>query len=152
MRAGTLASATLAILVLATPVAAEVFYDEARVIDTERIYEPRQVPVQVQQCGYEKPSTPAPVDPATLGDAKSVDPGVDLLGALYREIELREPPADVYRCRMVTRMETKEEFVGYRVRYEYGGRIYERRVAEHPGGTIRVAVRLSANEFWGQRP
>ena len=143
MRAGTLTIAMLAALLLATPAIAETFYDEARVIDAERIYEPRQVPVQVQQCGYEKATTPPPVDPATLGDARSVDPGVDLLGALHRDIELREPPADVYRCRMITRMETKEEFAGYRVRYEYEGRIYERRVAEHPGGTIRVAVRLS---------
>ena len=140
MRAGSIPIITLATVTFAATAAAEVFYDHARVIDAERVYEPRQVPVQLQQCGYEPANTP----PATLGDARSVDPGVDLLGALHREIELRQPPVDVYRCRMVTRMETKEEFAGYRVRYEYDGHIYERRVPDHPGGTIRVAVRVSA--------
>lgn len=144
MRAGLLSSMTLGALALSAPAAAQTFYDQARVLDTQPVYESRQVPVQVEQCGYEQPSTPVPVDPAVLGDARVVDPGAGLLDALDRDIELRRPPAEVYRCRMVTRHESKRELAGYRVRYEYEDRIYERRMAEPPGETIRVAVRLSA--------
>ena len=151
MRYGLFTLATLVAMALATPAVAEVFYDEAPVLDTQLIYETRQVPVEVQQCGYEQPATPAPVDAAVLGDARIVDPGTDLLGVLRRDIALREPPADVYRCRMVTRTESKQELAGYRVRYEYGGRVYERRVAELPGDTIRVGVQLTVGQAGARR-
>lgn len=144
MRAVLLSITTVAAMALATPAAAETFYDEARVLDAQPVYAPRDVPVRVQQCGYEPPAPPPRVDPAVLGDARTVDPGASLPGTLRRDVELRDPPADVYRCRMVTRMESQNELAGYRVRYEYGGRVYERRVAERPGDTIRVRVRISA--------
>lgn len=139
------------LIALATPAAAEVFYDDARVLDAQPIYEPREVPVQVQQCGYEQLTTPRPVDPAMLGDARAIDPGADLLGALHRDIELRELPAEVYRCRMVTRTESKNELAGYRVRYEYEGRVYERRVAKPPGDTIQVSVQLNVGQSDSRR-
>ena len=134
-----------ATLLLAIPAAAEVFYDEAPVLDAQPVYQARQVPVQVQECGYEKPAAPAFVDAALLGDARNVDPGTDLFGALQRDVQLREPPAEVYRCRQVTRTEQRQELAGYQVRYEYGGQVYERRVAEHPGESIRVSVQLSTS-------
>ncbi|UCG71548.1 MAG: hypothetical protein JSV45_09780 [Chromatiales bacterium] len=146
MHKGLLTIATLTTLALAIPATAEIFYDEARVIATQPVYAARQVPVEVQECGYEQPATPNPVDPAMLGDARAVDPGAGLLGALDQDIELRKAPAEVYRCRMVTRMEAKQELAGYQVRYEYTGRVYERRVAQHPGDTIRVSVGLSASQ------
>ncbi len=144
MREGLIAVTTTMAMALTTPAAAEMFYDQARVLDAQPIYEPRDVPIRVQQCGYEKTSTPLPVDRAMLGDARAADPDADLLAALHRDVELRDPPADAYRCRMVTRMDSQNELAGYRVRYEYGGRVYERRVAERPGDTIRVRVRVSA--------
>lgn len=144
MRDDLFAITTVAAMALATPAAAETFYDEARVLDAEPIYAPRDVPVTAQQCGYERPASPRPVDPAVLGDARAVHPDASLLGTLRRDIELRDPPADVYRCRTVTRMESQNELAGYRVRYEYDGRVYERNVAERPGDTIRVRVRISA--------
>ena len=140
----TLAIAVVITLLPATPIAAETFYDQARVLDAQPVYEARTVPIQVQQCGYEKPATPAPVDSAMLGDAKITDPGIGLLGALQRDVELRELPAEVYRCHQVTRTESRNELAGYRVRYEYEGRVYERRMTEPPGDTIRVSVQLSA--------
>lgn len=143
MHVGTFAMTTVVAVALANPVAAEVFYDEARVLDAQPIHEPRDVPTRVQQCGYERPATPPAVDPAVLGDARATDPGADLLVTLRRDIELRDPPADVYRCHMVTRVESRNALIGYRVRYEYGGRVYERRVAERPGDKIRVRVRIS---------
>ena len=84
------------------------------------------------------------LDPATLGNARTVDPDADLVGALQRDVQLREPPSPVHRCRLVTRAGSQNRLAGYRVRYEYGGRIYERRVAQHPGDTIAVSVQLSA--------
>lgn len=146
MRYSSLANTTIAALAFAAPAVAEIFYDQARVLDSQPIYEQREAPVRVQECGYEAPSTPRTVDPTTLGDARVTDPRVDLLGALNRDVELRELPAEVYRCRMVTRMESKNEVAGYRVRYEYEGRVYERRMAEQPGNTIRVGVQLTASQ------
>lgn len=47
-----------------------------------------------------------------------------------------------------TTMETREvsEVVGYRVRYRYAGHEFEKRVAEHPGERVRVAVRVTPAE------
>lgn len=136
--------ALLALLALsgALPVGAETFYDQARVIDVQPVYKLRQLPVQVEQCGYEEAATAASVDPRTLGDARAVDPGVDLFGAMQREAALREPPDPVYRCRRVTQTESTQELAGYRVRYEYAGHIHERQMNERPGDTIEVAVKL----------
>ena len=146
MRYSSFIVTTFAALACAVPAAAETFYDQARVLDTQPVYETRQVPVQVQECGYEQPATPNSVDPTLLGDARAVDPGTGLFGALNRDVELRQAPAEVYRCRMVTRMEATQEPAGYQVRYEYAGRVYERRVAQHPGNAIRVAVGISASQ------
>ena len=134
----------IAATAVVTPAVAEVFYDQARVLEAQPIYEPRVVPEQVRECGYQPAATRGPVDPGTLGNARTVDPDADLVGALQRDVQLREPPSPVHRCRMVTRAGSENRLAGYRVRYEYGGRIYERRVAQHPGNTIAVSVQLSA--------
>ncbi len=124
------------------PASAETFYDQARVIDVQPVYRLRQVPVQVEQCGYEQPVNAESVDPRTLGDARSVEPGIDLFGAMQREAELRKPPEQVYRCRMVSQTESRQELSGYKVRYEYAGRVQERVMSEQPGKTIQVTVKL----------
>jgi hypothetical protein len=135
----------VATLVLVLPATADVFHDEAEVLDAQPVYEARRVPVEVQECGYEQPSTPAPVDAAQLGDPRAIDPGADLLWALQRDVELRES-AEVYRCRMVAKVESRQELAGYQVRYEYAGRVYERRMAQPPGDTIQVTVALNSGE------
>jgi hypothetical protein len=137
--------AVFAAIVVAQPAAAEQFQDRARVLDTQAVYSARAFPVQARECGYEAPATPNAVDPAMLGDARAIDPGADLLSALQRDMELRESPEQVYRCHNVTRTEYKDVLAGYRVRYEYQGRIYERQLAERPGETIEVSVRMNAD-------
>jgi len=133
-----------AMLFAGTPAnAGEIFFDEARVLDSQPVYETRQTPVQAQECGYQEDAAPGRPAPALLGDARSADPEADIVVALQTDMDLRAPPEPVYRCRMVTRMEDHDELVGYRVRYEYDGQIYERRVREAPAETIRVRVRLS---------
>ncbi len=134
--------AAVATLASSLPAGAETFYDEARVIDVQPVYKLRQVPVQAEECGYQQPARASSVDPRTLGDARATDPGEDLFGAMQREAELREPSEKVYSCRMVTRMESKQELTGYNIRYEYAGRIHERHMNEQPGTTIQVAVNV----------
>lgn len=41
-------------------------------------------------------------------------------------------------CETVERVETREELLGYRVKYRYRGRIYHARTDHHPGDRIRV--------------
>ena len=136
----------LAALAGALTAGAETFYDQARVIDVQPVYKLRQLPVQVEQCGYEQPATAPSVDPRTLGDARATDPGVDLFGAMRQETELRAPPDKVYRCQMVTQTESTQELSGYRVRYEYAGHIHERHMSERPGDTIEVAVDVGTEQ------
>jgi len=129
-------------LVLTLPTGAETFFDQARVIDVQPVYKLRQLPVQVEKCGFEQPESAASVDPRSLGDARAADPGIDLLGAMQREAALRAPPEKVYRCRTVTETHSAKELSGYRVRYEYAGHIHERKMHERPGDTIGVAVSM----------
>lgn len=123
------------------PAGAETFYDQARVIDVQPVYKLRQLPVQVEKCGFEQPAASS-VDPRALGDARAFDPGTDLFGAMHREAELRAPPEKVYRCRTVTQIHSTKELSDYRVRYEYAGHVHERHMSERPGDTIEVAVNL----------
>jgi hypothetical protein len=138
---------TLAIfgLVLALPAnAGEIYFDEARVLDAQPVYETRGSPVQAQECGYETTAHPGRPDSLLLGDVRASVSPAGLVDALRTDVRARTPAEPVYRCRMVTRTESKEVLVGYRVRYEYDDRVYERRMTERPGDTIRVRIRLSA--------
>jgi uncharacterized protein YcfJ len=120
------------------------YFDTARVIASEPVYETRREPSQEQQCGYRPSDSPAEVNNEVLGDVRLADKTTNLSDALMTDIAIRKPGEPVYRCRMVERMHERKQLVGYDVRYEYGGRIYERRVAERPGDTLRIRVRLSA--------
>ena len=126
--------------------AGEIFFEEAQVLDTEPVYEKRNVPEQVQQCGYEETWSEMPVDRVILGDARSSAPGEDLVEALRSESGMRGSTQRQYRCHMATRTTTRNELTGYRVRFRYEGRIYERRMSEKPGDVIRLRVRVSAGE------
>lgn len=42
------------------------------------------------------------------------------------------------QCETVERVETREELLGYRVKYRYRGHIYHTRTDRHPGDRIRV--------------
>ncbi|MGI9343850.1 MAG: hypothetical protein ACR2QV_13510 [Gammaproteobacteria bacterium] len=120
------------------------YFDTARVIASEPVYETRREPSQEQQCGYRPSDAPARVDNRVLGDVRLVDKTANLSDAMMTDIAIRKPGEPVYRCRMVERMNERKQLIGYDVRYEYGGRIYARRVTEQPGDTLRIRVRLSA--------
>lgn len=120
------------------------YFDTARVIASEPVYETQHEPVQEQQCGYREPDAAANIDAGVLGDVRLADNTTNLGDALRTDIAIRKPGEPVYRCRMVERMRERRQLIGYDVRYEYGGRVYGRRVAEDPGETIRIRVRLSA--------
>lgn len=126
--------------------AGEIFFDEAQVLDSEPVYETRHVPEQAQQCDYEEAWSDTPVDRALLGDARSSSPGEDIVEALRSESGLRGSRQREYRCHTVTRTAAREELAGYRVRFRYEDRVYERRMTEKPGDRIRVRVRVSAGE------
>ena len=66
-----------AMLSSATPAGAgEIFFDEARVLDSQPVYETRQAPVQVQQWGYQDDVAPGRAETGLLGAARSSDPAV----------------------------------------------------------------------------
>lgn len=50
-------------------------------------------------------------------------------------------------CETVERVETREELVGYRVKYRYRGRVYHTRTQDHPGKWIRVDHRVREMRF-----
>ncbi len=52
------------------------------------------------------------------------------------------------RCELVDHYDTKEELVGYRVKYRYKGRIFKTRTSEHPGRRIRVRVDVDPLEAY----
>lgn len=140
------ASLCIVLLSVTSASAGEMFFDEATVVDSQPVYETRRIPEQVQRCGHEEGWTAAQVNPALLGDARSTSANDDIVVALRSESSLRGSRQSTYRCRMVTQTAERRELSGYRVRFRYEGRIYERHMAEDPGELIRVRVRVSAGE------
>jgi uncharacterized protein YcfJ len=55
-----------------------------------------------------------------------------------------EEAREVRRCHTV--METQSRLTGYRVQYDYGGRIYNTFTREHPGQTLPVRVSVAPVE------
>ncbi|MFQ5634556.1 MAG: hypothetical protein ACE5G3_04395 [Gammaproteobacteria bacterium] len=122
--------------------AGEIFFDQARVLETEPLYETRADPARVPQCASDK-RPHASNDSEILGDPRGIDPSATLAGVMRTDMQLRRTRDSARRCRTVTRTDSAGKIVGYRVRYEYDGRVYESRVARRPTDTIRVRVRLS---------
>ncbi|MEM1080996.1 MAG: glycine zipper 2TM domain-containing protein [Pseudomonadota bacterium] len=149
--------------VLANPV----FYEFAPVVNIEPIVVTESVPVQREVCWYERDYDTvhyAP-DPATSTIAGAIIGGVignqfgggngkraltvagAALGASVGNSASRQRgvaatrPVQVERCQWETTMETQNHHQGFRVQYEFGGRVYETRMPEPPGETIRLEVR-----------
>jgi hypothetical protein len=114
-------AATLLTL-LATAAAAEPRYDYAKIESVEPIVATR-------------PGRPhcAPGPGIPLGDLRGVAPGLDLVSALRQE-SVRSP------ARRVCTATSVSEVTGYRVRYRYGGEVWEKTLREHPGERLRVRV------------
>jgi len=75
--------------------------------------------------------------------------GAVLGGSIGRDIKHRRysPPqystGVVERCRTVHDAHTEERVVGYRVRYDYQGRVYTTRTHNDPGDRIQVRVHVT---------
>ncbi len=122
--------------------AEEVFYDKARVISATPLFESITVPVTTEQCNHEKsgdePAFESSV-PDTDRDRSSGNTLVDAIRANPKRHPAKRPEL---RCQTITRNKLQEEIVAYKVRYEYGNEIYERRMDRDPGQFVRVRVRV----------
>ena len=117
-----LAAMLLTLLATATA-AAEPRYDYAEIESVEPIVAARPAP----RNGCERrPEVP-------LGDLRSLAPGLDLVAALRQE-SIRSPAPRGCAVAAVA------DITGYRVRYRYGGEIWERTLPDHPGERLRVRV------------
>jgi uncharacterized protein YcfJ len=58
----------------------------------------------------------------------------------YRPSGLYHSPQSIRRCETVDHRETREEVIGYRVKYRYKGETYYTRMERDPGDTLRVRV------------
>jgi hypothetical protein len=119
---GRLLAATLLTLLAGGAAAAEPRYDYAEIESVEPIVATRPDRPRCQLS----PDVP-------LGDLRGVSPGLDLVAALRQE-SARSPAPRVCTARSVS------EVTGYRVRYRYGGEVWERTLRDHPGERLRVRV------------
>jgi uncharacterized protein YcfJ len=146
-----------------------VYYDEARVIDAQPLYETVTVNTPREVCRQERyaitePTRPRsaaiPVLAAVIGGAlgnavghsntnKKVGTAVGAVlgGAVGLDIaNRRQVVGGVTRyetrsvCSLEDNISTEENLVGYRVRYRYQGQVYVMRTDRHPGDTVRVRV------------
>ena len=162
---------TIAGLVGSGPVAADISYARAEVVDVQPLFETYQVSVPQEVCleqevAYQSPrprSATAPILGAVIGGAignavghkkenKRVGAvaGVLLGGAIGADIGRRNAykrDRVSYRTEQVchTEREVREEErqVGYRVSYFYGGQTYTTRMDQEPGKRIPVTVSVT---------
>ncbi|MCY4228885.1 MAG: glycine zipper 2TM domain-containing protein [Gammaproteobacteria bacterium] len=137
---------------------------EARVIESEPVYQTVQITTPTQECWQEPvrvessnySSTPAILGAIIggsvgneFGSGRGKDvatvAGAVLGGSIGHDIEKNSQRGDgrtVYeqRCRTVSNVSTEERFQGYDVTYEYDGQLFKARTKNHPGQTIRVRV------------
>lgn len=143
-RALWLTALTLALSLGVQPLAAgEGYLDQARVLEAQPLFGTRSVSVQTEICAYEPHSRAFATDAELVGNTRRKNPSIGLLDALKTDIELRSQQDPEYRCRTVTRPELRPQIVAYRVRYQYGSRVYEQRMPRDPGEFVRVQVHLT---------
>lgn len=117
------------------------FYDYARVLNADPIRETVAVPVKREHCFY--PTRAIRAVQRLAGDVRSAHPNIKIGAAITEEIEHRNNIASMRRCRSVTAYDNRDKVVAYRVRYEYGGDIFVRRMRQHPGEQVMVRVNLT---------
>ncbi len=142
------------------------FEDVARVIKVKPIYDTIQVSVPEERCwrerihrsSYHRDSYTTPLVGAIVGGVvgnqfgrgsgkTAMTVAGTLLGAsIANDLDRAHYDDDDYRpvhrrrCETVNRYESREEIVGYRVKYRYKGRTYHTRLDHDPGDTLRVRV------------
>ena len=143
------------------------YEDTARVLKVKPIYDTVRVSIPEQRCWKERvhsrrsnrESYTGPLLGAIIGGAvgnrfgsgdgkTAMTVAGSLLGAsigndIYQDDHYAGRRHRVERrCETVDHYETREEVVGYRVKYKYKGRVYRTRMDHRPGDTIRVKVNV----------
>jgi uncharacterized protein YcfJ len=140
------------------------YVDTAEVIQAEPLYQAVQVARPVNECWTETVAQGNPTEGVYAGlVVGGILGGVlgnqlvrgrgrtpmtvagTLIGAALGQgfsAVSRRPPAmaTVRRCRTVNRYEPRQQLVGYRVDYRYGGQTFTTRTRGYPGRFIRVRV------------
>lgn len=145
----------------------DVYQDSARVLRAQPIYETVSVTIPEEHCrtvsrphrsGHHRDSYTQPLLGAIVGGVVGNQFGKGrgntamtvagtLLGAsIANDMDRHRGPVHhrpQRECEIVERHETREELVGYRVKYKYKGRIYHTRMDYDPGDTLPVSVSVS---------
>ncbi len=116
------------------------FFDYARVLNVDPISETVALPVKKERCFY--PTSAIRADERLAGEVRSGRPGIKIGAAIVEEIQHRKNRASIRRCRLVTTYRNRDRVIAYRVRYEYGGDTFVRRMQKHPGERVLVRVNL----------
>jgi uncharacterized protein YcfJ len=140
------------------------FYDTAKVVWAEPIYETVKVSRPVEDCWSEQVVVSDPRHGSYTGTiAGGIVGGVvgsqfgrgkgktaltvagTLLGAsIGHDLSHRHTSVqrvvNEERCELVEQVEYREQVVGYRVKYRYKGQTFFTRTDEHPGERIRIRV------------
>lgn len=119
------------------------YVDYARVLHVDPIIEAVAVPVEAERCDDARRAERA--DTEFAGEVRTFVTGISIGTAIAEEIRHRERTAAMRGCRRVTRYETQDQIVAYRVHYSYGGDVFVRRMDTHPGERMQVRVNLSTH-------
>ncbi len=123
----------------------EVYYDYARVLTVSPILQTRQVPVSEEACDYTGAHAREAEHVRLAGDIRAQAPGLTLGQAIREDMRRHRSISHVARypdCRLVETFEPQKRVVGYRVRYRYGGELFEQRMRRDPGTWVKVRVAL----------
>lgn len=146
-------------------------YDHARVVDVEPLREVHRTPIDRQVCREESVhvterrgrSHTSTVVGAIIGGVvgnqfgsgngrrAATAAGALLGGSIGRDAgrerhDERAYPVTRERCRVEREWRERTVTDGYRVTYEYGGRLHRTTMAHRPGDTIRVRVSVDPAE------
>jgi uncharacterized protein YcfJ len=166
-----IAAVGVGILMVSQITMAGKYYDTARVLKVKPIYERVQVNHPRQHCWNEpvyhrgnRNSAVPMITGAIIGGAignqfgkgngrKALTvAGMLLGGAIGDDMGRQHSYGRGYhtnerRCRVVDNYRSRQEVVGYRVKYRYNGKIHWTRTQEHPGRYINVKVKVRPDRY-----
>lgn len=143
------------------------YYQHARVVDVRPEYRVERTPINREVCWEEdhyvrvdqrRNSRTGTIAGAIIGGVignqfgggngkrAATAAGVLLGGSIGRDADRRNRGPESYRqvtreqCRIERDYREESVATGYRVTYEYDGRLYHTNTRQHPGDTIRVRV------------
>ncbi len=146
------------------------YYQHARVVDVKPEYRVERTPIDREVCWDEghyirvdqrRNSHTGTVLGAIVGGVignqfgsgngkrAATAAGALLGGSIGRDADRRNRGPESYRhvtreqCRVERSYQETSVMSGYRVTYEFDGRLYHTRTRQHPGDTIRVRVNIS---------